>query len=378
MGYKNERASLNQFSSLEEYAQKHVKKTIVEISELSNARDLEMRLLKPSFEYCPTEEDAKQIPMASVDGGIATLFSGELTEVKILRVAAGCSEEYEDVFDIKKYQTFTHLYSGKLKWPEGVNLTLEVAIEENVDILLQNTFVIQAVNVLELSLGDFRQALISHFTRLRGKSMEDNFREILELSMMVCFLDDQKQKHKEFLLVKDGTLFPSRTTSSTIFSDRVRDYFSTPQPVIGVIKSSRFVNRENAWSKMILDYAASVKSHTFFRVPKRVELMIDPRSDELPYRRFFLSLFGGDSVYEIQIPKKASEKDKVEELLKALASQITFSYGGSLIVNSYAHESASLSESEAKFLTEDMRNDLLKQKDKNKKTTKKTQGEDDE
>ena len=371
MGYKNERATLNQFSSLEEYARKNLKESITEISALSNAREVEMRLLKPSFEYCPSKEEIKNIPMASIDGGIATLFTGELSEVKILRVAAGCAAEYADTFGIQKYQTYTHLFSGKLKWPDGVGITLENAIEENVDILLQNGFIIQAVNVLEISLGDLRQALISHFTRLRGKSMEDNFREILELSMMVCFLDDQKQNKKEFLLVKDGTLFPSKTTSSGLFSEHVCEYFSKPQPVVGVIKSSRFVNRENSWSKLIIDYASSVKSHTFFRVPKRVELIVDPRSEDNPYRRFFLSLFGGESIYEIQIPKKASEKEKVQPILQALASQITFSYGGSLIVNSYAHEMASLSESEANFLTQDMRSEVLKEiKDKKKNTQK--------
>jgi hypothetical protein len=377
MGYKNERATINQYSSLEEYARKHVSKTISEISSISTARDMEVKLLKPSFEYCPSKEELRSIPMASVDGGIATIFSGELTETKILRVAAGCAESFSEEFGIKKYQTFTHLYSGKLKWPEGANQTLENVIEENVDILLANPFIIQAVNVLELSLGDLRQALINQFIRLRGKSIEDNFREILELSMMVCFLDDQKKLRKEFLLVKDGTLFPSKTTSSSLFSEKVAEYFSEPQPVLGVIKSSRFVNRENAWSKMVINYAKEVKSHTFFRVPKRVELMVDPNSDNIPFNRFFLSLFGGESIYEVQIPKKAGTKDDVKPLLQALASQITFSYGGSLVVNSYAHEEASLSEAEANYLTEDLRSDLEKLKQLQKES-KDPKGEENE
>lgn len=376
MGYKNEKATLNQFSSMEAYAKEKVVKTIEKIATISTKRDMEVQLLKPSFEYCPPQEESTICPMASVDGGIATLFPGELTETKIIRVAAGCAPEFKDLFSITNYQTFTHLFSGKLKWPEGVNQTLDETIEENVDILLENKFIIQAVNELELSLGDFRQTLIGHFSRLRGKSMEDNFREILELSMMVCFLADQKEKNVEFLLIKDGTLFPSKITTTGMFSGKVSEFFATPQPVVGVIKSSRFVNIENAWSKTIIDYARGVKSHTFFRVPKRVELMIDPKADEIPFRRYFLSLFGGESIYEIQIPKEASEKkEDAESLLKKIASQITFAYGGSIIVNSLAHEQASLSESEARFLTDNMRMDLQSLKQLLKEHSKKAKGE---
>lgn len=376
MGYKNEKATLNQFTSMEAYAKEKVVKTIEKIATISTKRDMEVKLLKPSFEYCPSAEDIKKIPMASVDGGIATLFPGELTETKIIRVAAGTDEAFEDLFSIKKYQTYTHLYSGKLKWPEGVEQTLEETIEENVAILLENSFIIQAVEFLGLNMGDFRTTLQGHFSRLRGKSMEDNFREILELSMMVCFLSDQKKKNSNFLLIKDGTLYPSRITTTGLFADAVSVFFSEPNPVIGVIKSSRFVNIENAWSKTIIDYAKGVRSHTFFRIPKRVELMVDPKANEIPFRRFFLSLFGGESIYEIQIPKKACEtKEQTEELLKVLSSQITFAYGGSIIVNSLAHEQASLSEAEARYLTDDLRSDLQSLKQLLKEHAKKAKGD---
>jgi hypothetical protein len=68
-------------------------------------------------------------------------------------------------------------------------------------------------------------------------------------------------------------------------------------------------------------------------------------------------------VYEIQIPKHISkDKEKVESIFDLIAENVTFSYGGSVSINSFAHIKASLSEAESNLLERNLYFELKNKK----------------
>jgi hypothetical protein len=228
------------------------------------------------------------------------------------------------------------------------------------------------MEILKISKEDFYVAMRGRVNHLKSKSQdrlvgfEDNIREILEVSGMVVFsydqinnknLDDYKKSEFKYLLIKDGTLFPQPMTVSSTISEAVSKWFQKENiPVIGIVKNSRFVNDDSIWGNVVKQFGKKVRSHSFYRIPSEVEFSIDKNTDKNSYKRYFLSIFGGESIYEIQIPKIITEDvDKLEFVLTRIAGEITYSYDGSISTNSYAHEKASLPEGEAKALTEKLR-----------------------
>jgi hypothetical protein len=250
-------------------------------------------------------------------------------------------------------------------------------VQEMIETVMKTPVIKEAQGLLNLSDAEFIKALWDRVNHLKNKKdqltgFEDNIRELLESSAMVVFTYHQSKNKKilehyakqglqiPYLLIKDGTLYPSKMTLSSTISEAITQWFNMADNyVIGVIKNSRFVNKYNIWSKVLMDYASEVKSHTFFRVPTEVENSIDKDSDQHPFKRYFLSLFGGQSIYEIQIPKELTQDEsKLKFLLTVIAEQVTYNYGGSISTNSYAHERASLPEVEARYLTENLRDEL--------------------
>ena len=390
MGYKNEGASLNKYSSMKEYCDKHITKALTAVYVSSNKKEEEIKALKPKFEY-RTKEKENLVPVIAIDGGMATIFSGAVEETKILKVASGYPPEFEHFF-LKPYEDFIHVFTGQLKWPEGVDKTVEELSEELIEELLKNETIKKARYILNLEDKSFADAMRSRINHLKGgrpflKGFEDNVREVFELSAMVILTQSQLDNElimnnfsKEslmipYLLIKDGTLYPSKMTASSLFAEAVAGWFNRGDVfVVGVVKASRFVNKENSWAKTIHEYAENVPSHTFFRLPDKVEMSIDPHSKDQDFKRYFLSIFGGEGIYEIQIPRVLSNDDlKVKAILDVIASQITFRYGGSISTNSHAHENASLPEAEAKYLTQEIKEDLtvlLKKHNQEKKDEK--------
>ena len=84
-----------------------------------------------------------------------------------------------------------------------------------------------------------------------------------------------------------------------------------------------------------------------------IHFLLDKNFADQPFDRYFLNLFEGESIYEIQIPNvisKHENKKILHKVLDLIASQVTFKYGGSIITNSYAHEQASISAAEGQLL----------------------------
>lgn len=378
MGYQNESASPNKYSGMKQYCEEQVNKKLSQVLKTASSKEEEIKALKPSFEFRPVLNQETLVPVAAIDGGIAVLFPNEVGETKLLKVAVGIPPHWQGYLAKEELEQYTHIFTGQLRWPEGTGQEFEDLINEMIKIVMENPVIKEAREILKISQEDFSKALHDRVNHLKSKKQqqltgfEDNLRELLELSAIVVFTFHQNQNQKllnhfqkhqlliPYLLIKDGTLYPSKMTLSGKIADAITEYFNQGNiPVIGVIKNSRFVNKDNIWSKVITDYAKDVKSHTFFRIPKKVEIGIDKDSEDLDYRRYFLSLFGGESVYEIQIPKIITQDDnKLKSLLTVVAEQVTFKYGGSISTNSYAHEKASLPEVEARYLTQNLRDEL--------------------
>lgn len=378
MGYSNESASPNKYSGMKEYCEQKVTKKLSEVMKSSHKKSEEIKALKPPVpDFRPDLNHDNLTPVAAIDGGIATLFQHEVSETKLLKVALGVPPEWKGWFNQENLESYTHIFTGQLRWPDGTEQNFDDLVNEMIEIVVSNEIINKARKILQIPESDFRDAIFARAHRLKNKNnntlkgFEDNIRELLEISAMVVFIEEQKNNNKilhhqqtlsleiPYLFIKDGTLYPASMTVSKLIADKVTDFFNMGHPVIGVIKNSRFVNKENIWSKVIGDYAKEIKSHTFFRINKKIELSIDSESNDIPFRRYFVSLFGGESVYEVQIPKILSDDpDKLEFILTVLAHQITYNYGGSISTNSYAHEQASLPEVEARHLTEELRSDL--------------------
>lgn len=377
MGYQNESAAPNKYSSMKDYCEQQVTKKLEKVLKKSNDREEEIKALKPAFVFRPVVNQETLVPVAAIDGGIAVLFPNEVSETKLLKVAVGVPPAWQGWFSKENLEEFTHIFTGQLRWPEGTGQEFDEIVTDMIKTALNTPVVLEAMQILKIDEGEFSKALwdrVNHFRKGQNKlqGFEDNLRELIECSAMVVFTYHQGKNKKllehftkhslkiPYLLIKDGTLYPSKMTLSGKLSEVITEWFNQPDNyVIGVIKNSRFVNKDNIWSKVIVDYASEVKSHTFFRVPEKVELAIDKASKELPYRRYFLSLFGGQSIYEVQIPKELTQDDeKLKGLLTVIAEQVTFNYGGSISTNSYAHERASLPEVEARYLTQNLRDEL--------------------
>lgn len=369
MGYNNERASLNQFSDLYNYCQKNVMDQIKTIYLKSNN---EFSLLEKELPFLYESKNKEDLtPLVSFDGGLATIFPGELAETKIIKVAGAAPPKWKDLF-LGIESSMFHVLSGLLKWPEGVGLTEDEAIVQTIEDSLRIDALNKMLIALNIKVEDYKFSMTSHLKYKKGKQVEDCFREVLEWALIVNFVQKQKENknidHEKaipYLIVKDGSLYPFGKSISNILSSEIEKFLNSGVcPIVGMVKASRFLVDDSSYRKVINKYLKKIKNNAFFQIPKKLEMKMDQRNNF--YDRYFFSLFNGKSVYEIQIPKVNFQKDKEysHKIMDILNSQVTFNFGGSISTNSYAHQEASISENESFFLTEKLKNEILK-KDEN-------------
>ena len=370
MGYSNERASLNQFSSLYKYCKENVIDKIKPVYQKSV--DNEVAVLEKELPFIYVSENKEdKVPLASFDGGLATIFGGELAETKLIKVAGAAPPKWESTL-VGISTSMFHVLSGVLKWPEGADMTEIDIINQTVDDSLQVDVLVEMLDHLGIDIDAYKNNMVGHLKYKQGNQVEDCYREILEWALIVnCTYRQQKNTLVDhslplpYLIVKDGSLYPFAKSIGGVMSAEIEKFLNSGIcPIVGMVKSSRFLADDSSYRKAINKYLHNIKKNTFFQIPKTLEAKIDHRSNF--YQRYFFSLFGGKSVYEIQIPTvnlQRAENYSIQ-IMDVLNSQVTFSFGGSVSTNSYAHIEASLAESEAKFLTEKLKAELKKDRKK--------------
>jgi hypothetical protein len=372
MGYQGEKASLNQYSDLLDYCKKNVVTELQDIFDINMQQEFEIRKQILAFIYEP-KPPCLDIPLLSFDGGMANLFQGQMTETCILKVAGACPPEFNKHFatdDLK--EVFFHTFIGRLGYvesEENKEATAEV-IQKELNRLLNIEEFLTLLVTFDVEVKHFSDKFKSLVNSWKDKSaIKDCFRELLEWAMVIEFMVNYKKTNKTrlpFLIIKDGNLSSNAKAITGTLADKVRQFIKgenqlVPIPfIIGAVKSSRYTG-DNAMGNIVKKFAKDVPSHSFFKLPKRFEAAVDKDLANNAFKRYFLSLFGGEQVFEIQIPIPLSEDEELRNLvLDLVASQVTFEYGGSISTNSYAHVRASLSEAEARVLQKTVFEELKK------------------
>lgn len=361
MGYKNEFASRNNFNSLKKYYNEKIKSQLMPIVQKNHYNKQKLEDWVIPYSYIPKKHNK---PCVAFDGGIAILFANEILETKILKVSAGFSTSDAKFFNNDYQESIIHIFTGKYKWIESLGSTLPSLAEESVKILLENDVISKALKILQIDEQVFKNAVIHKIIKFKGKSLEDNIREIFELSSLVLYNEKLKKQYGNqelnYLIIKDGTLFPSAKTVTSIFAEKINLYLNNPENnIVGVVKNSRFLSEENPWTEYVNSYIKKDQSTYVYRLPEELSNLIDEQNDRLQYYRYFLSILSGQAVFEVQLSKSYSaDMNKVNQIFDVLSSQISLQYGGSIITNSYAHEKASLSESEALYLTKEAKEEI--------------------
>ena len=366
MGYKGEKASVNQYKSLYDYVKSNVFDTLSIAFTANKKHSLEGLTKQLPFVYVSKLDENNDVPLVSFDGGIGTLFQNELAETKLIKVAGAAPPKWKSHFENYLTDAYFHVMSGLLKWPKGADLDEEEIIIKTIDESLLNPMMTEFLDHLGIDHTEFKQEMIGHLKYKAGNQVEDCFREILEWMLIINFTVRQKNNKNlnfkqtlPYLIVKDGSLYPYAKTVSSIISKGIENFLDNEQIfIVGMVKSSRFVSDEGIFKKTIEQYMKNMNKNTFFKLPKDLEKKID--SKDVKYERIFYSIFGGKSVYEIQISESHILKDPkiLTQTLDVLNSEVTFGYGGSISTNSFAHIEASLSEHEVKYLTKTLRYEI--------------------
>jgi len=374
MGYSNEFASLNQSSEIKDYCNKKVLKRLRTIYKQHKKMEIEANNIPKNNIYQPEPE---HIPAISVDGGICTLFSGESSEIKIIKVSAGYDEDDAPIFGELDKPVYFHIFSGILKWVGAAGLNPKTKqpykrdelVSELVDDFCSLSIIQDMFSNLKLDIDPFKEELhsfISH--RVKKKSnVDDVIREIMEWALIVNYAYKYKKEKKMFyqkgkeipyLFIKDGSLFAGKYSLSQTLLEAVVKFLEMEDfIIIGVVKASRFVSDENSWGKIVKAHSSKIKGNGFFKLTKELEEKID--KEETFYKRYFLSLFDGASIFEIQIPKQHEENvDHKETIFDGLSSLVSVRHGGSIVTNSFAHELASISAYDADVVTKELKNDI--------------------
>lgn len=366
MGYQGEKASVNQYKSLYDYVKSNVFDTLTIAFNVNKKHTLEGLKKQLPFVYVSKIEENNSVPLVSFDGGIATLFPNELPETKLIKVAAASPPQWADSFKDYLTDAFFHVSSGFLRWPKGADLDEEEIIIQTIDNFLKNPMTIEFLDHLGIDHTEFKQEMIGHLKYKAGSQVEDCFREIMEWMLIINFCVRQKNNKNlnfkqtlPYLIVKDGSLYPYSKTVSSIISGAIERFLDNEQIfIVGMVKSSRFLSDDGIYRRTIQQYMKGMNQNTFFKLPKELEKKID--SKDINYERIFFSIFGGKSVYEVQISQAQILRDPkvLTQTLDVLNSQVTFQYGGSISTNSFAHIEASLSDREAKHLTNNLRHEI--------------------
>lgn len=375
MGYQGEKASLNQASSLYEYIKKNVTEDLRDI--FISERNREKKIKEHKFFYEPKKQ-ILNIPLLSFDGGITTLYEGHLSETCILKIAGACPPEFSSFFKEEELKEIIfHTFSGKV----GYTNKSKNSEEESLDLILKTELkrlnsveeFKTMLSVFNLSPESFEEKFIALINRWDDKTtIKDTFRELLEWSLIVDFLNNRKNNDKDipFLIIKDGNISSNPKAVTGAIAEEIKKLLTgnnskIPIPfLVGAVKSSRYTG-DSTFGKFMHKFTRYMTKNCFFRLPPEYEALLDSKFSEKPFDRFFLSLFGGKSVFEIQIPTVLSKNndERLKTILDLIASQITFNYGGSIVTNSFAHKRASIAAADGKLLEEKIRIELNKEID---------------
>ena len=365
MGYNGERGSLNQFSDLYEYLESNVKKDLKDLYKESTEAD--RKINKKELRYFYESKEIKlDTPLLSFDGGMTTLFQGTIAETCLLKVSAGIPPEFEEHFSKENVNDiFFHTFVGKLSF-ESDPAKIKIIVKEEVARLASLKEFQSLLSSFKLSLEEFESSFLNLVNKWTDKSsLKDTIRELLEWSIIINFLNNNSLKTKKiegdnipFLIIKDGNISSNPKAVTNSISNKIKILLKgededLPLPlIVGAVKSSRFTG-DSLLGKLIIQFGKRLPSHSFFRLPQQYEVLLDKNFADQPFDRYFLNLFQGESIYEIQIPTVISKNPNqkiLEKVLDLIASQVTFRYGGTISTNSYAHEQASISAAEGQRL----------------------------
>ena len=365
MGYNGERGSLNQFSDLYQYLESNVKKDLKDLYKESTEAD--RKINKKELRYFYESKEIKlDTPLLSFDGGMTTLFQGTIAETCLLKVSAGIPPEFEEHFSKENVNDiFFHTFVGKLSF-ESDPAKIKIIVKEEVARLASLKEFQSLLSSFKLSLEEFESSFFNLVNKWTDKSsLKDTIRELLEWSIIINFLNNNSLKTKKiegdnipFLIIKDGNISSNPKAVTNSISNKIKILLKgededLPLPlIVGAVKSSRFTG-DSLLGKLIIQFGKRLPSHSFFRLPQQYEVLLDKNFADQPFDRYFLNLFQGESIYEIQIPTVISKNPNqkiLEKVLDLIASQVTFRYGGTISTNSYAHEQASISAAEGQRL----------------------------
>ena len=365
MGYNGERGSLNQFSDLYQYLESNVKKDLKDLYKESTEAD--RKINKKELRYFYESKEIKlDTPLLSFDGGMTTLFQGTIAETCLLKVSAGIPPEFEEHFSKENVNDiFFHTFVGKLSF-ESDPAKIKIIVKEEVARLASLKEFQSLLSSFKLSLEEFESSFLNLVNKWTDKSsLKDTIRELLEWSIIINFLNNNSLKTQKiegdnipFLIIKDGNISSNPKAVTNSISNKIKILLKgedqdLPLPlIVGAVKSSRFTG-DSLLGKLIIQFGKRLPSHSFFRLPQQYEVLLDKNFADQPFDRYFLNLFQGESIYEIQIPTVISKNPNqkiLEKVLDLIASQVTFRYGGTISTNSYAHEQASISAAEGQRL----------------------------
>ena len=374
MGYKGEKASLNQYTRLKEYLENSGAldqiKRVVGLTD--TFRDTVKNEKTEMGELVPTLDGEEIFRVIAFDAGLARFFKDSPYEIVVLKIAGGAEGETAEEFQHLTDAAYVHIFTGLAKNPR-----VFAAITKKEDRIGASGLAAQEVGRLfesgilrefdefmnEIFGGNFRKDIESWVQKATKVPELDNLTR--ELTEWFFVLRAAKETNgKDVLLVKDGSLITNQFGSGEALASRLQTYFRGDiaefSPLtVGVVKESRFVKDEgHIVSRSIWSYARKTKGNAFFRIPANLESILDATTEESKtVERLFLSIGSGKNVYEIQFPKAITKDATLFAKARAtILSQVTSMYGGSIIANSLAHRAASLSEAEALALEKHIKN----------------------
>jgi hypothetical protein len=380
MGYKGERASLNQYTPLKQYlidsGAVNQLKRVYGLTEKFR-ESIKNDKTEPG-ELVPTKLGAKPFEVMAFDAGLARFFKDSPYEVVALKIAGGASPAVTEKYSSILSPVYTHVFTGLAKNPrifkaitkreDRVSASTLAATEVS---RLFNSGVLKDFNELMNTTfgGDFRTEIETWIQKTTKTPELDNLaREFAEWFFILRAAIETDGK--DVLIVKDGSLITNQFGSGEGLALRLQSLFrgeiqGLSPLLIGVVKESRFVKDEgHVVGRAIWKYARSTKGNVFFKIPHGLESLLDATTEEAKtVDRLFLSIGSGVNVYEIQFPKAiTADENTFNRARMTVLSQITSMYGGSIASNSIAHRAASLSEVEAQALERHIRN-LVEVKD---------------
>lgn len=373
MGYKGEKASLNQYSLIKDYLMSSgAVDQIKQVYSLTEDffKKIERNKIDGVQVVDTKTENVEPFKVVAFDAGMARFFKDSPYEVVVLKIAGGCEESTKKEYLELVSPEFSHVFSGLVKNPRVFSEITHRNDRDGAAVLgaqeisrLFDEGLFKKFNSLMNSLfeGDFKKEVETWLSKSKKLPEIDNLSR--EFAEWYFILRAALKKDGDVMIIKDGSLITNQFGSGQALADRLAKVFSGNSDalsnlIVGVVKESRFIKDEgHIVSKTIRDFSKNLKGNKFFRIPAELEAVLDQTAEEnKTVDRLFLSVSSGKNVYEVQFPRSLTKNPEIFEKARAtLLSQITSLYGGSIAANSLAHKAASLSEAESSSLEKELR-----------------------